>query len=660
MHSLPRRAARFAWRHGREKFGFARDLTLGTHARTTPPGLARQMDMPGRGVLQPYEKALTGLAGMTLEHRFDLLGSGWVRVRRDGVSKRINLSNRSYCNGLRSMIDSSYEAIDWHCDYKSGFRWPSGQWHRHIRFGNTHGVDVKVPWELSRMQHLPRLAMAFAIDPKPAYVQEFRNQVLDFLAANPPRFGVNWYCAMDVAIRAVNLLAAFDLFRSAGAVFDDPFTQALARSILEHGRHIRKNLERHGGRTNNHYLANIAGLLFIAVYLSPSRESERWVRFATGELIREVRSQFFPEGSNFEGSTCYHRLSAEMVVYATALLMGLDEPPVFPRWYLERLEGMAEFTGSLTMPDGDVPQIGDNDSGRFLPLTPSYRCLSVAQARSAFCHLDQFHALGDDADFWNLSDLNHGHLVGTIAALFGRPEVRISPDSAVIRSLAKGRTLREPAPRAVCIQAGQAPPPVKGHQVVVCRLPLTQPLARYGYPDFGLYIFKSPQMFLSIRCGSDKPRGSHAHHDHLSIELQYEGRSLFRDPGTFAYTSNPALRSQYRSLGAHSVPYPVEERERGPVFLAPEQATSECLYFGEAGFTGRGVFLRKLQVERHILLTDRTIEIIDCFPRPLRLPCPGSLLYSPGYGKLASEWIRAGRVHAEHLEYAPLNSHLAL
>ena len=65
-------------------------------------------------------------------HRFDLLGSGPTELGPE---------------------------IDWHTDFKTGRRWPL----RHssllpVAYGD--GSDIKVPWELSRCQHLPLLAAA--------------------------------------------------------------------------------------------------------------------------------------------------------------------------------------------------------------------------------------------------------------------------------------------------------------------------------------------------------------------------------------------------------------------------------------------------------------------------------------------------------------------
>ena len=75
------------------------------------------------------------------------------------------------------------------------------------------------------MQHLVQLARAFSfayqeqlrLQEPNVYVREFRNQILDFCATNPPRFGVNWRCTMDVAIRVANWVLTYDLFRMHGA-----------------------------------------------------------------------------------------------------------------------------------------------------------------------------------------------------------------------------------------------------------------------------------------------------------------------------------------------------------------------------------------------------------------------------------------------------------
>src|SRR4029077_4232742 len=88
-------------------------------------------------------------------------------------------------------------------------------------------------------------------------------------------------------------------------------------------RFIIGNLEWDPEFRGNHYLADLVGLLFVAAYLPSTPETDAWLAFAATELIAEAQRQIHPDGSGFEASTCYHRLSVEMMVYAVAILDGL-------------------------------------------------------------------------------------------------------------------------------------------------------------------------------------------------------------------------------------------------------------------------------------------------------------------------------------------------
>ena len=128
---------------------------------------------------------------------------------------------------------------------------------------------------------------------------------------------------MDVAIRAANLLLAWDIFPAADVTFGSEFMRVFSRSAFEHGSHIAANLEWSSRLRSNHYLADVVGLLFAAAYLPASTRTDAWLLFATRELLAEVQNQFLPDGGNFEGSTCYHRLSAEMATWGLALVLAL-------------------------------------------------------------------------------------------------------------------------------------------------------------------------------------------------------------------------------------------------------------------------------------------------------------------------------------------------
>jgi hypothetical protein len=512
-----------------------------------------------------------GLAGNILAHRFDLLGSGWVNVAHTPDVGQLSPGNRERSTQIRTLIASGYSPIDWQLDFKSGYRWREDRLSETLPYGHQPGVDVKVPWELARLQHLPWLAMSGDAGCQ----QEFRNQVLDFAAANPPGYGVNWMCTMDVAIRAANVLIAYDLFVGQGAEFDDAFLSELHALTQAHGNHIMANLEWHDLHRGNHYLANICGLLFVAAYLPKSAETEPWLAFSGRQLIIEVERQFTPDGANFEASTSYHRLSSEMAIYTTALALGQDDGPEFPPLHFEALERMAEFIMHVTKPGGRIAQIGDNDSGRFFKLCP-------------------------------LPDLDHRATVAAINGLFERADLadfagpETSFETSVVSALAGGQK------RASYLKAGDSPRAVGlkieageiSNLPVIAETIISLPdasvldgLTAFAYPDFGLYIWRSPRCFLSLRCGpiGQNGNGGHAHNDQLAIELNIDGEDWIADPGSYLYTPAPKDRDAYRSVHAHSAPK-IGEGEPASLnlglFRLQDTAQARTLSFGPDGLTG--------------------------------------------------------------------------
>jgi heparinase II/III-like protein len=294
-----------------------------------------------------FERSLADLGeddrGLLLEradavaaHRFDLLGSGPVDLGAE---------------------------IDWSLDFKSGRRWPL----RHsllIEAFYFDDSDIKVPWELSRCQHLPLLAAAFKLSGERRYLDELGAQLTHWIEANPVEMGANWICTMDVAIRAANWVAALVLCAEQAAA--EPWGERVAESLLLHGRYIRGHLETAETRTN-HYLSDVAGLIVVAALFSHGEEGRGWGGWATDELIAEMEHQVREDGCGHEASIPYHRLVSELFVCGTQAGESL-RPGAFPGWYAERLGRMLDFVAAYTRPDGLAPQIGDNDDGRFLPL----------------------------------------------------------------------------------------------------------------------------------------------------------------------------------------------------------------------------------------------------------------------------------------------------
>src|SRR5205085_8175153 len=102
--------------------------------------------------------------------------------------------------------------------------------------------DVRAVWELNRLHHLVTLGRAYALSNDERYTTGFIHQLTSWCEANPPNFGINWLVAMEAGIRAVNMIAALDLFR-ASPMLTDVVIELILKMLLAHGRFIRANLE---------------------------------------------------------------------------------------------------------------------------------------------------------------------------------------------------------------------------------------------------------------------------------------------------------------------------------------------------------------------------------------------------------------------------------
>jgi len=406
----------------------------------------------------------------------------------------------------------------------------------------------------------------------------------------------------------------------------------------------------------------LAGLLFAGAYLPNSAKSDSWIRTAAVELLIEIPEQYNEDGTNFEASTCYHRLSTEMVVYSVALIWSIlrqrlplpwhvpatrhgvsptywdSETQIFSRNIISVLERAGEFSMHVTREDGHVTQIGDNDSGRFFKLQPVGLVTPVAQVCKSQKNLYGYAVLRDDDEYFLEDSLDHRHLVGAVGALFPRPDLAayskpFELDAAVIRVLTGGRCF--PSYR-------KGSQPLKALTVRIAsddrftdievrlralvntdrqryRFPLREPLRgggieSFGYRDFGLFIFRGRGLYMAIRCGPREPakNSSHAHHDQLAVELVVGAHAYALDPGTYLYTALPERRNEYRAAAAHFAPR-VPGAESGclaELFLLPDSSRAECLYFGPLGFIGRHRGYG-IPVYRVVAIQNDSIEVRD-------------------------------------------------
>lgn len=255
-----------------------------------------------------------------------------------------------------SSTSRNTNVTDWRSDPLSGYRWPL-DYHRDLKLLRTDGSDVRVLWELNRLGHLLRTN-----DPT-----EFLNQLHSWSDQNPYGRGPNWACAMEVALRAMNVLAAFERFRQSPQINAAELLFIL-HLLQQHGHYIQNNLEFSYIATSNHYLSDVAGLLWLGVILPELSEAKNWRGFGLTELLREMDKQVLADGADYESSTGYHRFVLELFLYS--FLLCRENKIEIDTKYWRKLHQMLEYVKAYLRPDGLAPLIGDTDGGQVLPFHP--------------------------------------------------------------------------------------------------------------------------------------------------------------------------------------------------------------------------------------------------------------------------------------------------
>jgi len=395
-------------------------------------------------------------------------------------------------------------------DIKSDYKWKK----KHYTSYSPHelmpgnGIDIKIPWELSRFHHLVTIAQAWDLTNNKKYSNEFFSQWSNWQDSNPFCYGINWTNTMEVAIRAVNLIACLGLLKD--DVGYDKNYKSIIKSIRKHGLYIENNLEIgiNNGKISaaNHYLANICGLTIIGMTCQGLPESNRWVKTGMKALEKEIKRMVLDDGFFFESSTSYHRLATELFLYP--LIIGQKTGFQFSNYYLQTLEKMLDIILFLTTPGGTIPQIGDNDDGRLLILS--------------------------GYPDWDRHD--HRYLLGLGAVIFDRGDYKIA--------------------------CGECPEEVfwlyggKGVKKFNNIIPDKSPIESRAFADAGLYVIRNDKAkdYVLIRTISSHPNPptAHNHNDTLSIELWINGEPVFIDPGTYCYTSDIDKRNFLRSSNSHN------------------------------------------------------------------------------------------------------------
>jgi Heparinase II/III-like protein/Heparinase II/III N-terminus len=393
------------------------------------------------------------------------------------------------------------EEIDWHCDFKTGIRW-APQYCHDIEYNNPElPSDVKVPWEVSRLQWAMPLGQAYLLTGEERFAEEAKEILESWIAGNPYAGSVNWACTMEVALRIFTWTWLFHVFKSSVAWQSRRFRAAFLRMLYLKVAFTSRHLEV-SDINGNHYTADAAGLVVGGLFFGESGRSATWADKGWEILRRELPLQVFDDGVDFEASVPYHRLVQELFLFPAMFRLARGLP--VHEDYKERLIAMARVTRAYTKPTGLAPVWGDADDARALPFGPQ--------------------------------DVNdHRYLIGLAGLIWEAPRLLtgFSGPSQEIFWLLGGE--------AVDLLPHRADPPAGKSS---------------AFPDGGFFVLQNLNDHVFVDCGPVGlgGRGGHGHNDLLSFEAVLDGIPLVTDRGAFVYTADYDARNAFRSTASHNTP----------------------------------------------------------------------------------------------------------
>jgi hypothetical protein len=383
--------------------------------------------------------------------------------------------------------------IEWrYTEGGEGRLWPSGHYSRiNYRPGNPYG-DVRLNWELNRLQFLPSMAVAD---------EDLARKILAYwLDRNRYLSGPAYIASMEVALRWISIYRAVCLFKK-------PLEAALEKELvglaLVSGRYIEGRLSTHSS-AGNHLIVEAVGLFWLGCALENLPTGAEWKEKARNILSEQVARQINEDGTNQEQTFWY----LGFVVDALLHYFLLEETDAAPPSVLKRAEAALQFIADTISPTGAFPDYGDRDDGFVF-------------------------RVGDD-----YSESPFPGLLSIGAGLFSRPDWMV------------------PTRRSAEAVAFWPYKPGNGSPVRtggVMRSSADSPSLK-NYKDGGMTSVawdKCKVLFRHSRLGLDDTAG-HGHADALSVILSWNDVPVLVDLGSGQYNGDQSVRNYFRSTVAHN------------------------------------------------------------------------------------------------------------
>jgi hypothetical protein len=404
------------------------------------------------------------------------------------VGEKILNGELFYFNNQWIWLGKNY---DWVTNSKTNYSYSSSTHWSGINELDQNAGDIKYVWEKSRFSYLMTLIRYdyhFNIDCS----KYAMNEILSWIEQNPVNRGPNWVCSQEISLRLLNWYFIIHYYKNHASLTPETFKRIL-QSIYDQILHVYSNIKFSLKTVRNNHALTESLLLYISGHLFPFfREAGKWKQKGKKWFEDEIAYQIYDDGSYIQYSMNYHRVAIQLLTLG--LLFAEEAEDAFDQVVYDKAMKSLNFLFQLHNNDyGYIPNYGHNDGALFFP----FNDLKYADYRP---QLNALHYALYKKHVYEESEVQEDAFWFGADSTGAEAHVKLSPTNK--------------------------------------------------FMDSGYFMFRDDPTFTFIRCGNHKNRPGQA--DNLHLDISLNGKSLFRDGGTYQYNADPKDIKYFFGTGSHN------------------------------------------------------------------------------------------------------------
>jgi len=356
--------------------------------------------------------------------------------------------------------------------------------------------DIKIIWEMSRMDWALVLSKMAALSQNNQYIQLLNYWLENWIDNNMPQTGPNWLCAQETAIRLIQIILCAQLLNQKKPL------PALIDFVDAHCQRIALTRHYADAQQNNHAISEAAGLfiggLWLKKYAQLNRKAHKWQNDGHRDLEWLISKLIADDGSFAQHSLNYHRVLISTISMVEYFRQFFKVPAFSTTYYNKVCNALLWLYQMVDPKTGNGSNLGANDGARVYAFSESSYTDYRPEIQLASClFMEKFLYRKGDWDEpiqW----------------------LQLDPDRFSMASIRRKSRM---------------------------------------YPDGGYVTFvkkfnNSVPTWGMIRCPNDRFRPHHA--DAFHFDLWIDGINVFRDSGSYSYDITDSIRANFISSSAHN------------------------------------------------------------------------------------------------------------